>query len=307
MDAFNSLIDKLQGWGDSIILMLPNFIVAILFFLVIVFISNKLKKYITKLIAKAVHNKAITNLLATLVTLSIIIVGFFIALSIMNLNKAVTSMLAGAGVVGLAIGLAFQDSIANVISGIVISARKQVKIGNLIETNGYIGTVRKVTLRSLHLKSFTGEHLIVPNKIVTENVIKNYSLDHERRVDLSCGVSYSDDLKKVEKIAVAAIENNIDFDKNRPVEFFFTEFGDSSINFTIRFWLVGPMQAKYLEKKHKAIMAIKEAFDSESISIPFPMRTLEFSLDKKEITSTFEKVVSISKNNKSKLPKTVEQ
>ena len=96
--------------------------------------------------------------------------------------------------------------------------------------------------------------------------------------DLTCGVSYGDDLQLVRDVALRAIEEAVDYNKEKPVELFYTEFGNSSINFTLRFWLNNTAQKAYLQAQSEAIMALKKAFDENDITIPFPIRTLDFGI-----------------------------
>ena len=128
------------------------------------------------------------------------------------------------------------------------------------------------------IKTPQGEHVLIPNKNIYQNPLKNYSVSGERRVDLACGVSYGDDLQKVRKIAVEAIRDHVTYDDERNVELFFNEFGDSSINFQLRFWLKNPSLKDYLAAQSEGIIALKNAFDEHDIMIPFPIRTLDFGI-----------------------------
>ena len=273
-DIYKQVIDKLQGWGEAFILMLPTLAAAIVILVIFIFVSRGISKLFLKIVSKFSKNDAINKLLAKVITVLIMIAGLFIALGILDLDKTVTSLLAGAGVVGLAIGLAFQDPILNVISGIIMSMREPFNIGDQVESNGYHGTITKISLRSTKLKRFTGEDVVIPNKMVIQNPLVNYTLTNYRRVDIACGVGYEDDLENAQKIAIDAIEKSIDHDSTRPVELYYDEFGDSSINFNLRFWLNMSEQKNYLEYKSKAIIALKKAFDKEGVNIPFPIRTL---------------------------------
>ncbi len=282
-DAYNKLIEKVMGWVDSFILMLPNLAVAILVMIITVFVSKGVKKVFTKIVNKFTNNEAVVKLASSTLTVITFILGFFVALSVLELDKAVTSLLAGAGVVGLAIGLAFQEPILNVFSGIVMSVREPFKIGDVIKSNGYFGTIEKISLRSTKLKKFSGEDVVIPNKLVVQNPIENYTMTNFRRVEIKCGVGYGDDLELVERVAIKAIEQDVDYDDSKPVELFFEEFGSSSINFELRFWLNMSEQKNYLNFKSKAIKALKKHFDENDISIPFPIRTLE--VDKQSLKS----------------------
>ena len=111
------------------------------------------------------------------------------------------------------------------------------------------------------------------------NSLVNYSAYGTRKVDLSCGVSYGDDLEKVKRLSVEAVREKVEAcDKDKEIEFFFTEFGDSSINFLLRFWIRDYNQPSYLRARSEAIMALKKTFDENDIMIPFPIRTLDFGI-----------------------------
>jgi len=119
--------------------------------------------------------------------------------------------------------------------------------------------------------------VVIPNKTILENPFKNYSLTTKMRITIECGIEYGADLEKVEALTKTTITDNFNQEKiNKQVEFYFTEFGDSSINFICRFWVDSENALERLKAKSKAIIQIKKAFDKEGINIPFPMRTLEF-------------------------------
>ncbi|MEP7111542.1 MAG: mechanosensitive ion channel domain-containing protein, partial [Ferruginibacter sp.] len=147
-----------------------------------------------------------------------------------------------------------------------------------VKVKDYMGKVEEINLRDTVLRTFQGEMVIIPNKDVFQNPIENFSLLGKRRIDLSVGVSYGDDLEKVKTItldAVKGIENLSDEDE---VTLFFREFGDSSINFLIRMWIKSPEQIDYLNGCSEAIIRIKKAFDKNDITIPFPISTLDFDI-----------------------------
>lgn len=123
----------------------------------------------------------------------------------------------------------------------------------------------------------TGETVIIPNKDIFQNPIENYTRTQDRRVDIPVGVSYGDDLERAQEVATRAVEAVRPRNLSRPVEVFYSEFGESSINFELRFWIQDAQQTPYLDARSKAIKAIKAAFDREGITIPFPIRTLDFA------------------------------
>ncbi|MEO6348762.1 MAG: mechanosensitive ion channel family protein [Aquaticitalea sp.] len=276
--AFDGLGDKLLGWMNEIIQGLPNMFVAIIVLFVAYFMAKYANKLSYKLTSRHVKQQSINNMIAKLVSVVVIMFGIFLALGILDLSKTLTSLITGAGVLGLVIGLALQGTLSNTISGIVISFRDKIQIGNWVETNNFAGEIIDINLKNFTMKQTDNNIVIIPNKTILETPLKNYSLTPYIRCQLGCGVSYSSDLEFVEKLTLDTLSKTIEkIDDSKPPEFYFTEFGDSSINFICRFWIYGTKNRDKLEATNKVIIAIKKAFDAEGINIPFPIRTLEFN------------------------------
>ena len=277
-DAYGIVTGKIEDWITTFISMLPNLVVA-LFVLIIFYVMGKLaRKAVVNILKKATDNKTITNLMETIIGIIIIGIGVFIALSVLQLDGAVTSLLAGAGIIGLALGFAFQDIASNFISGVILSVRHPFGIGDIIETNDIYGTVQKLNLRNTILKTMNGQIVYMPNKKVFENALTNYTKTGLRRVELVCGVSYGDDLEKVKKVSIEAVDNVENVISDHGVQFHYDEFGDSSINFTLRFWVRFGVHLDFLSARSDSVMALKKAFDENDIMIPFPIRTLDFGI-----------------------------
>lgn len=276
--AYNLVADKLETWIETFIRMLPNLAMALLVVIAFYVFGKLIRNAVKKLLEKATDNRTIINLLETIVGVMIIGIGFFIALSILQLDGAVTSLLAGAGIIGLALGFAFQDIASNFISGIILSIRHPFGIGDIIETNDIYGTVQKMNMRNTIIRTPQGQIVYIPNKSVFENVLENFTSSGERRIDLSCGVSYGDDLEKAKAVAIEAIKTLDNYNADKDIEFYYDEFGGSSINFKIRFWVYFQSNPDYWAARSDAIMAITKHFDENDIMIPFPIRTLDFGI-----------------------------
>ncbi|MEF3079128.1 mechanosensitive ion channel family protein [Winogradskyella poriferorum] len=275
--ALGNLVTKLEGWFNTIIEYIPNFILAILVMVASYFAAKYISKFVSRLVSKKVNQQSITTAIARVTAVIVVALGLFVSLGVMNLGKALTSLLAGAGVVGLAIGLALQGTLANTFAGLILSFRKKIQIGNWVETTGYSGEVIDINLKDFTLKEADNNIVIIPNKTILENPLKNYSLTTRMRVFLECGVGYESDLEKVEQLTKEVIAKSFDqVEKPEDVEFYYTEFGDSSINYLCRFWIDAESMLEKLRAKTKAIIEIKKAYDKEGINIPFPIRTLQF-------------------------------
>lgn len=279
-ESVQGIWDKMAGWLDKIILNLPNFILAIVVMVIFIYIAKYIVRFVRKLMVKRRVSGSLIDITCSFVKIIIIALGFFIALGVLDLNKVLTSVLAGAGVVGLAIGLALQGTLHNTFSGIILSFRPELEVGDWIETNDYAGEVQEVNLRNVVIKQSDNNLVVIPNVKIVENPFKNLTNTARSRVMLDCGVGYESNLEEVEKIAIKAIEEIFPQSGNEEVEFAYKEFGDSSINFVIRFWTDVTKQRDILFATHKAVLAIKKAFDANDINIPFPIRTLDFGKNK---------------------------
>jgi small conductance mechanosensitive channel len=236
------------------------------------------QKLFVKVFNRSSNNQALENLFSTIIYYAILGLGLFIILGILKLDKAVTSLLAGVGVIGLALGFAFQDIAANFVSGIMLAFRKPFAIGDIVKLSDFMGTVSRTNLRVTVVETWQGQEVYIPNKDVLSSPIVNYSILGERRIDLAVGVSYADSLEQVQEIIEKTLKGLEGVIRHDDMIFTYYEFGDSSINFEIKFWIKYPKNPSYLEMRSKAIKAIKKAFDEEGITIPFPIRTLDFGI-----------------------------
>jgi small conductance mechanosensitive channel len=277
-EAIDKVVAKLDSWVDLLISMLPNIAVSILLLIFFVVLAKTGTRIFKKVFSRASHNKTVEDLFSSIIYYSILGIGIFIILGILQLDKAVTSLLAGVGVIGLALGFAFQDITANFISGIILAFRKPFRMGDVVVVKDIMGVVHRTTLRVTVIRTFQGQDVYIPNKDVLQNPIYNYSVLGKRRIDLAVGISYGEDLEKVESL-VRQIVGNMEgvIDKDNLI-FDYYEFGDSSINFNIRFWIDFPGQPGFLALRNQAIIEIKKAFDQHDITIPFPIRTLDFGI-----------------------------
>lgn len=270
------ILDKLISWGQLLLLMLPNIVGALLVVIGFEFIARILARLTGRAIDRWTEQTTLRQLFVTAVRIAVLLTGLFIALGVLDLQKTVTSLLAGVGVIGLALGFAFQDIAANFMSGIIMGIRQPMRIGDLVEVQDVMGRVRELNLRVTQIESFNGQLVLVPNKDVLQSVFKNYSALGRRRIDLEVGVAYNANLDEVEEVARRALEQLEQRDADKPVSVYFTGFGDSSIDLVAHVWIDLCDQQQFLVTRSQAIKAIKSGFDAAGITIPFPIRTLDF-------------------------------
>ena len=277
-EAEKLIEEKLGGWVDIVISHIPNFIVAVIIAILFSILARFLGSMIRNILRRSLDSNQIADLMASIFKMIILCVGLFVALDFVGLKGTVTSLLAGAGIVGLAIGFAFQDMTENLIAGIAMGIRKPFKTGDVIKTDDVFGTVKAINLRNTLVENFYGQLNLVPNKILFRNVLRNYSTLGVRRIEVPVGISYGDDPEHAAEVIVKKI-NEFDFViKQDETAVYASGFGDSSVNLLVWFWINYPGEADYMTVRHKAIVAVKQALAEADISIPFPIRTLDFGI-----------------------------
>lgn len=273
----NKIVDKLETWKDIFIKNIPNIAIALVVVIIAYFASRGINNLISSTLGKKIKQESVRNLVSRFASAVIFLTGLYIAMTVLKFDDTLKAIISAAGVSGIVIGLALQGTLSNTISGVVLSFRENLNIGNWVETIGYSGEVIDINLNYFVIKEADNNMVVIPNKTILENPFKNYSLTTKMRISIECGVEYGADLEKVQALTIETVRKNFNQQEiGKEVEFYYTEFADSSINFLCRFWIDSENSLEKLKAKSKVIIEIKKAFDKENINIPFPMRTLEF-------------------------------
>ncbi|WP_366665049.1 mechanosensitive ion channel family protein [Gilvibacter sp.] len=172
LESANQVNEKLTGWWDTFVADLPNLGVALAVLLVSFLVSKLVYRAVLKLIYKRVRQTSVTQLIARVASTVVVLGGLILALVSLNLGKALTTMLSAAGVSGLVIGLALQGTLSNLISGIVLPFRKNISIGDWIESNGYAGEVTDINLNYFVMREADNNIVVLPNRKIMENPFK---------------------------------------------------------------------------------------------------------------------------------------
>ena len=185
-----------------------------------------------------------------------------------------TSLIAVLGAAGLAVGLALQGSLSNFAGGVLILFFKPFKVGDLIDAQGYIGTVKEIQIFNTILLSADNRMIVIPNGSLSNGALVNINHEPKRRVDFVFGVGYGDDIDKVKSIIdkVSSADDRVLSDPAKVIVL--SELADSSVNFTVRLWV---NTSDYWGVYFDVHEAMKKAFDAEGISIPFPQRDVHIS------------------------------
>lgn len=264
-DWFSIIESKLHRWGLFIIKMLPNFLLALLILFLFIFLGKFIRRLIEKIVLKISKSESISGLTSAFIYSIIVVVGIMIALNVLKLDKAVTSLLAGVGIIGLALGFAFQDLTANFISGTFIAFKRPFEVGHVVETNGFIGTVEDIQLRATKMRTFAGLRVIIPNKDIFQKPIINYSLTSRRRIELDLLVLNKADAAVIESAVESALRSNRNDDSIKEVEVYFTLIEDPKIRMYISIWTTHIEPNQFIKARHEAILIINKVLKEHGV------------------------------------------
>ena len=263
-----------QMWVGFVQL-LPQIAIAVVILLITGIVASFGVKIADKIVGKTSIRPSLRNLIETLVKLFVWLVGIFIAAIVVFPGLTVGSLIAGLGIGAVAIGFAFQDIFENFLAGVLIMLREKMRIGDVIEAEGITGKVEHITLRETHVRKLSGELTVVPNSILFKNPVEILTDETQRRHEVSTGVSYDTDLDQAADVIRRAVEGCEDVDKDKGIDVFAYEFGDSSVNYKVRWWAGSKPRDAHVSRD-QVVRAIKRALDDAGIEIPFPYITHTF-------------------------------
>jgi small conductance mechanosensitive channel len=240
---------------------------SILIFIIGKWISKVIVRFTQRLMLKAKVDETLTKFLANLMNVLLLIVVVLAALNSLGVNT--TSLVAILGAAGLAIGLALQGTLSNFGAGVLLIIFKPFMVGDFIDAGGAMGVVEEINIFNTKFKTPDNKVIIVPNASIIGGNITNFSAKDTRRVDLTFGAGYGDDLRRVKE----ELMNIITEEKrvlNDPEPFVaVSELADSSVNFLVRIWV---SSSDYWAVYFDMIEKVKLRFDEKDISIPFPQQ-----------------------------------
>lgn len=266
MDGIHNLIDG-RELLEAVVGFLPRLGAALLVLAVFWLIYRLSRLPLHAVLKKADFQPALIGLIVdNLYRYALMIVGAVMAADQLGINIA--AALAGLGVAGLALGFAAQDSVANVISGILIFWDKPFVVGDWIKAEGNYGKVVEITLRSTRIRTARNTYVVMPNKTVIDAVLENFSKHGEMRVDVPVGIAYKEDIGAAREVLLDAVRALPGVMTDPEPDVVVESLGDSSVNLLVRAWVD---DADALPRVTFAVVeASKKALDAAGIQIPFP-------------------------------------
>jgi small conductance mechanosensitive channel len=275
--AITAAWQKIGGQIDSFIIMLPNIILAAIVFFIFFFVARWLKLLVKRLTRRHRQARNLGMVLGRLAQGAVILLGLFVALSIVVPTFRAGDLVQLLGISGVAIGFAFRDILQNFLAGILILLTEPFKIEDQIVFKDFEGTVENIETRATTIRTYDGRRIVIPNsELFTNSVTVNTAFD-ARRIEYDVGIGYGDDVNEAKRLMLEAIHSIDDVLRDPAADVLVLELAESSVNIRARWWIKPPRRIDDLNSRDKVISAIKQKLYVENgIDLPYPTRQILF-------------------------------
>lgn len=272
-------MEEIQGYLDNLVALAVQYGARLLLAILVLIIGLWFIKRIMRLIERALDKRQVDpSLKPFLKSIIGVVLKIMLIISVASMvGVEMTSFIAVLGAAGLAIGLALQGSLSNFAGGVLILLLKPFKVGDFIEANGLSGTVREIQIFYTYITTVQNQEIVIPNGDLSNNAVKNYSFHDTRRMDMTYGIGYNDNIDLAKGVLERLVKEETRFLQEPAHVIFVEELADSSVNLHVRAWAKNSdFWDIYLHFPEK----VKKEFDAEGISIPFPQRDIHLFQEK---------------------------
>ena len=264
---------------NDFIVRLPYFMVAVVVLLVFWLLSLIFKSVVSKLLSKSHTHRNLVRVFQRIGGALIFFIGLMIAMVIAIPGFTPAKLVGALGIGSVAIGFAFKDIFQNLLSGILLLLSEPFRIGDQIVSGEFEGTVEDIKVRATTIRTYDGRQVVIPNSQLYTSALTVNTAYKRRRLELTVGIGYEDDIRKAKEVILQALEKAETVSKLAEPSVVATEFGASSIDLKVRWFINDGTQANKVASIHEVIVEIKDQLDAAGVNIPFPIRTLDFSDD----------------------------
>ncbi|MGG6265577.1 mechanosensitive ion channel family protein [Leptolyngbya sp. AN03gr2] len=275
--AISAIWKQLESMVRSFLVLLPNLAIAIIVFFIFFFIARSVKRVVRRTTANRRHARNLGLVLGRLAQGTIILIGLFVALSIVIPSFRAGDLVQLLGISGVAIGFAFRDILQNFLSGILILLTEPFRIGDQIIFKNFEGTVENIETRATTIRTYDNRRIVIPNaELFTNSVTVNTAFDN-RRMEYDVGIGYGDDLEQAKQLIYEALEEVDEVLSDPAPDVLVMELAESSVNIRVRWWITPPRRIDDLRSRDNDFIAIKQKLYVEhGIDFPYPTRQILF-------------------------------
>ncbi len=295
--------DKIQEMINGFIVLLPNIVLALIVFAIFFFVARTIKKVVKRLTRNRRHARNLGMVLGRLAQGTTILVGLFVALSIVIPTFKAGDLIQLLGISGVAIGFAFRDILQNFLAGILILLTEPFQIDDQIVFKNFEGTVESIETRATTIRTYDGRRIVIPNsELFTNSVTVNTAFDN-RRLQYDVGIGYGDDLDRAKQLIMEAMHSVSEVLKDPAPDVLVMDLAESTVNIRARWWINPPRRADDLISRDRVLSAIKKKLVENGIDLPFPTQQILFHDQTEETDGNRERQREGWPSGKSEVPK----
>ncbi|NMF62609.1 mechanosensitive ion channel family protein [Brasilonema octagenarum UFV-E1] len=272
----SALWDKIQGMINGFIILLPNMVLAVIVFAIFFFVARTIKQIVKRFTSRYRHARNLGLVLGRLAQGTTILIGLFVALSILIPTFRAGDLVQLLGISGVAIGFAFRDILQNFLSGILILLTEPFRINDQIVFKNFEGTVENIETRATILKTYDGRRIVIPNSELFINSVTVNTAFENRRLQYDVGIGYSDDIDRAKELILEAMHSVNGVLKDPAPDVLLMDLAESSVNIRARWWINPPRRADDLSSRDRVLSAIKKKLLENGIDLPYPTRQILF-------------------------------
>lgn len=268
--ASNTVIEMINGFFAQ----LPLIGVGIVVFLIFLAIAAIVRKVIRATAEKASINPMLASLLARIGYIIVVVLGIFIAATVIFPGISPGDLIAGLGIGSVALGFAFKDVLQNLFAGFLILLYRPFEIGDQIKVNEFEGTVEEINVRATKIKTYDGERVVIPNTDLYMDAVLVRTAFPSRRTKITVGIGYDESHEQARRILLDVLKNTEGVLEDPAPDVDVVELADSSVNLKMLYW-TDSQQSSTRKTADRVVSAAKAALDKAGIEIPFPQRVVE--------------------------------
>jgi small-conductance mechanosensitive channel len=273
---FSALWDKIQKMVTGFIVLLPNIVLALIVFAIFFFAGRALKQLVRRLTRNRRQARNLGMVLGRLTQGATVLIGLFVALSIVIPTLRAGDLVQLLGISGVAIGFAFRDILQNFLAGILILLTEPFQINDQIVFKDFEGTVENIETRATTIRTYDGRRIVIPNsELFTNSVIVNTAFEH-RRLEYDVGIGYNDDINQAKQLILEAMYEIPGVLQDPAPDALVVGLAESTVNIRARWWVEPPRRWESLSLRDEVLTAIKNKLTQNGIDLPFPTQQILF-------------------------------
>lgn len=265
---------QLEMMVRNFLAQLPTLVIAVIVFFIFFFVARTIKQVVRRATANRRHARNLGLVLGRLAQGTIILIGLFIALSIVIPSFRAGDLVQLLGISGVAIGFAFRDILQNFLAGILILLTEPFRIGDQIVFKNFEGTVENIETRATTIRTYDNRRIVIPNSELFTNSVTVNTAFEQRRMEYDVGIGYGDDIEQAKQLIDEALARVDEVLRDPAPDVLVLEFAESSVNLRVRWWIKPPRRIDDLRSRDRVLTAIKQTLMEHGIDLPYPTRQI---------------------------------